>query len=345
MIKSKQHIIFKLAGVFSLILLVFVSSAQEPNFSQFISSPLTINPALCGSSDADWRVSSIVRRQWIGNVSPYSTQTISIDGKIKSFDDQRYFGLGGMVLAERVMDGMYKTNFLSLNASYHQPLDEKGNGLSASLGLVSGSMRLDMAALSFDQQLSSSGFDQALPTGETAIVGSSSHTSATAGILYTYDTDYSFLNLGLSGYRFVSSKRSLMNNPSPKIAPRYTAHADFGTIFSDNLSATFSALHLIQDGASITSLGAVVGFLFNPSDYAEDRVRMLNAGVYYRWNDAVSPYVGYIYDNFQVGISYDVNASSMKGAASNYKSVELSIIYKKFLPRSRKRIGRYHSPY
>jgi len=342
---SIQHIILKWAGIISLIFLVTASRAQEPNFSQFISSPLTINPALCGSSDADWRVSSIVRRQWIGNVSPYSTQTISIDGKIKNFDDQRYFALGGMVLAERVMDGMYKTNYLSLNASYHQPLDERGNGLSASLGLVSSSMRLDMGALSFDQQLSSTGFDQALPTGETAIVGSSSYTSATAGILYTYDTDYSFVNLGLSGYRFVSSKRSLMNNPSPRIAPRYTAHADFGTIFSDNLSATFSALHLVQDGMSVTSLGAVVGILLNPAEYAEDKVRMLNAGVYYRVNDAVSPYLGYIYDNFQLGISYDVNANATKGAASNYKSVELSFVYKKFLPRFRKRIGRYHSPY
>jgi type IX secretion system PorP/SprF family membrane protein len=342
---SILHIILKWAGVFSLVFLVSVSKAQEPNFSQFISSPLTINPALCGSSDADWRVSSIVRRQWIGNVSPYSTQTISIDGKIKNFDDQRYFALGGMVLAERVMDGLYKTNFLSLNASYHQPLDEKGNGLSASVGLVSGSMRLDMASLSFDQQLSSTGFDQALPTGETSIGGSSSHTSATAGILYTYDNDYSFVNVGLSGYRFVGSTRSLMNNPSQKLAPRYTAHADFGTTLSDNFSATFSALHLVQDGMSVTSLGTIFGFLFQADQYSEDRYKMINAGIFYRINDAIAPYLGYIHNNIQLGISYDVNASSTKGALSNYKSVELSIVYKKFLPKFRKRIGRYHSPY
>lgn len=339
------HIVFKRTGIILLILMLNNLQAQDPNFSQFISSPLSINPALSGSSDADWRVATVARRQWIGNVSPYSTQTISIDGRIKNIDDQRYIGIGGMLLAENAMDGVFKTNLINLNATYHQALDENGNGLTASLGVVSSNTRVDLAGLTFDQQLSNIGFDRALPTGETSIGRSTGFTSACAGLLYTYDTEYSFFNLGVSGYRFVSSNRSLLNDATIKTAPRYTVHADYGATLSDNFSATFSALYLKQDGLSVTSLGTIFGFMPQPGDYTENRVRMFNAGVFYRLNDAVSPYLGYIYDNFQFGLSYDVNVASGKGAAATYKSVELSFVYKKFLPQYRKRLGRYHSPY
>ena len=319
--------------------------AQEPNFSQFIVSPMSINPALTGSSDADWRTASNIRRQWIGSISPYSTQTISIDGKLKTLEGQSYFGLGGMVLAEKAMDGLYKSNFVNLNASYHQALDDSGNGISVALGVVNNSTRVDLGGLTFDQQLSSSGFNQTLPTAEMNLGNSTSFTSATAGLLYTYDTEFSFLNLGISGYRFIKTKRSLMNDPTKKISPRYSAHADFGTAINETISANFSALHLIQDGISVTSLGAIMGIQHGAGGFEENKVRMVNFGLYYRVNDAITPYVGYVFNGFQFGLSYDVSASSSKSGSVNYKSVELSFMYKKYLPAYRRKIGRYNSPY
>ena len=319
--------------------------AQEPNFSQFIVSPMSINPALTGSSDADWRTASNIRRQWIGSISPYSTQTISIDGKLKTLEGQSYFGLGGMVLAEKAMDGLYKSNFVNLNASYHQALDDNGNGISVALGVVNNSTRVDLGGLTFDQQLSSSGFNQTLPAAEMNLGNSTSFTSATAGLLYTYDTEFSFLNLGISGYRFIKTKRSLMNDPTKKISPRYSAHADFGTAINETISANFSALHLIQDGISVTSLGAIMGIQHGASGFEEKKVKMVNFGLYYRVNDAITPYVGYVFNGFQFGLSYDVSASSSKSGSVNYKSVELSFMYKKYLPAYRRKIGRYNSPY
>lgn len=334
-----------IVGFTILVSLPFALFAQEPNFSQFIASPLSINPALAGTSDADWRIVSNIRRQWIGTVSPYSTQTISIDGKLKNLNDQSYFGIGGMVLAQTALDGLYKSNFVNLNASYHQALDDNGNGISASLGVVNNNTRVDLGGLTFDQQLSSTGFNQALPSAETNIGNSTSFTSATAGLLYTYDNEFSFLNAGISGYRFVKTKRSLMSDPSKKISPRYTAHADFGTAINETINASFSALHMIQDGMSITSLGAIMGIQHGADGIGENKMRMINFGLYYRVNDAIAPYIGYVFNSFQFGLSYDVNASSTKSGAVSYKSVELSFMYKKYLPTYRRKISRYNSPY
>ncbi len=319
--------------------------AQEPNFSQFFASPLSVNPALAGSSDADWRAISNIRRQWIGNISPYSTQTISIDGKLKALENQSYFGIGGMLLSEKAMEGLYKSNFINLNASYHQALDDNGNGISVALGMVNNSTRVDLGGLTFDQQLSSTGFNQALPIAETNLGNSTSFTSATAGLLYTYDTEFSFLNVGISGYRFIKTKRSLLNDPTKKISPRYSAHADFGTAINELISANFSALHIIQDGMSITSLGAMMGIQHGEQSFEENKVRIFNLGLYYRLNDAITPYIGYVFNGFQFGLSYDVNASTSKTGSVNYKSVELSFLYKRYLPTYRRKIGRYNSPY
>jgi type IX secretion system PorP/SprF family membrane protein len=319
--------------------------AQEPNFSQFFASPLSINPALAGSSDADWRAVSNIRRQWIGNISPYSTQTISIDGKLKALDNQSYFGIGGMMLSEKAMEGLYKSNFININASYHQALDDNGNGISVALGMVNNSTRVDLGGLTFDQQLSSTGFNQALPIAETNLGNSTSFTSATAGLLYTYDNEFSFLNVGISGYRFIKTQRSLLDDPTNKISPRYTAHADFGTAINEIISANFSALHIIQDGMSITSLGAMMGIQHGEGSFEENKVRIVNLGLYYRLNDAITPYVGYVLNGFQFGLSYDVNASTSKTGAVNYKSVELSFMYKRYLPTYRRKIVRYNSPY
>lgn len=319
--------------------------AQEPSFSQFIASPLSINPALAGSSDADWRAVSNIRRQWLGNVTPYSTQTVSIDGKLKTLEGQSYFAVGGMLLSEKAMDGLYKSNFINLNATYHQSLDDNGNGISAALGVINNSTRVDLGGLTFDQQISSTGFNQALPITEMNLGNSTSFTSATAGLLYTHDTELSFLNVGISGYRFIKARRSLLNDSTKKISPRYSAHADFGTAINDIITANFSAFHLIQDGLSVTSLGATIGIQHGAGALEENKVRMINLGLYYRLNDAITPYVGYTFNAFQFGLSYDVNASSSKTGSVNYKSVELSFMYKKYLPTYRRKIGRFNSPY
>src|SRR4030095_6911454 len=54
-----------------IMLIIFVTAesfslhAQDPSFSQFFSSPLNINPALTANINADWRLISNYRDQWL----------------------------------------------------------------------------------------------------------------------------------------------------------------------------------------------------------------------------------------------------------------------------------------
>lgn len=320
------------------------ASAQDPNFSQFIASPLSINPALTSNGESSWRAMSNVRTQWVGIGSSYITQSLSVDGKLKKLDDDNYLGIGGMVIAEKAMDGIFKSTYININTAYHLSLDNKGNGLAVGLGYINNNTRIDFSQLSFDQQLSSIGFDRTLPAGEPSLSNATSFSSACAGIMYTYDNDNTFLNLGAAGYRFVKSNRSVLDDKTQYISPRYDIHADFGTALNERVNLNVSAVHMIQNGTSNTSIGTSFGLVQNSNDFNSEQLRMLNLGMFYKVGNAIIPYVGYNYNAFQFGFSYDVNVSSVKSGSMSARSFEISFMYRGF-SSSNLKTGRYHSPF
>ncbi|MES2620282.1 MAG: PorP/SprF family type IX secretion system membrane protein, partial [Bacteroidota bacterium] len=69
-------------AILALLLGAFSSNAQDIHFSQFYSSPLTLNPALTGNFNGFYRVSGIYRNQWPGLTTgkpAFSTPSVSVD--------------------------------------------------------------------------------------------------------------------------------------------------------------------------------------------------------------------------------------------------------------------------
>ena len=68
--------------IFSLLLLGLTGTAfaQDPNFSQFFASPLTLNPLFTGKFDGSFRVGGNQRNKWLSINNAFTTVTISIDG-------------------------------------------------------------------------------------------------------------------------------------------------------------------------------------------------------------------------------------------------------------------------
>ncbi|HYK55270.1 MAG TPA: type IX secretion system membrane protein PorP/SprF, partial [Flavisolibacter sp.] len=74
---------------------VLSSKAQDPNFSQFFASPLTLNPALTGKFDGAFRVAGNYRNQWPTINNAFTTATVSVDAGIlrNSIPDYDQFGV------------------------------------------------------------------------------------------------------------------------------------------------------------------------------------------------------------------------------------------------------------
>jgi hypothetical protein len=53
----------------------------------------------------------------------------------------------------------------------------------------------------------------------------------------------------------------------------------------------------------------------------------LYAGAWYRLGDALIPYMGIEVNHFRIGVSYDINTSTLRPASFSRGGTELSIIY------------------
>src|SRR5438552_16208662 len=145
--------------VLSLMILRSVR-AQDPNFSQFFSSPLNVNPALTARINSDWRVIANFRDQWIGPASTYATGTISYDTKVLQnkipnvHQEKNTLGVGAMLMYDYAMDGIMKSTYASTNLSYNIVL---ANGsvvhrLGAGFSATYGKRTVDFNRLTWEEQ-------------------------------------------------------------------------------------------------------------------------------------------------------------------------------------------------
>src|SRR5450432_204980 len=104
------------------------SRAQDPEFSQFFASPLTLNPALTGKFNGTIRVAGNYRNQWPAVNNAFITSTISVDGNIMTdrLPESDSWGIGIMAMTDKTASGILTSNFISLSTAYHKSLDEEG---------------------------------------------------------------------------------------------------------------------------------------------------------------------------------------------------------------------------
>ena len=99
--------------------------AQDIHYSQFFTSPISLNPAKTGLFNGDWRVGANYKNQWNSIPVPYNTGSVFCDisrGK-KRGDFIKKYGLGLFIAQDVAGDGNLSTTKIQLSAAYHQVLD------------------------------------------------------------------------------------------------------------------------------------------------------------------------------------------------------------------------------
>ena len=104
-------------------------SAQDPHFSQFFASPLTINPAFTGKFDGNYRIASNHRNQWPTINNAFITTTGSFDTKLlqKTLNENDSWGIGFTGYSDNHANGALKFNYASFSSAYHKGVDEDNN--------------------------------------------------------------------------------------------------------------------------------------------------------------------------------------------------------------------------
>lgn len=320
--------------------LVSVSTAQDPNFSQFFASPLTLNPALTGKFDGVYRVAGNYRNQWPTINNAFTTMTASVDfGIMKNgIPETDQFGVGIMAFSDKSGNGVLQNNNAAISVAYHKGLDENGyHQIGAGFQGVYLNKRLDVSKVYFEDQLTSSGF-----TGVTSESFSSQQVNLNyfdlnAGVFYNGTTNgYNNFYIGASMYHINRPKESFQKGDF-LLSARTTIQAGGKIPVGSYNYLHFAANHSMQAKAHNTMIGGAYAMNVNGD---EDNPTNVYLGTWIRFNDAIIPYIGLEFGEFHLGASYDVNTSSLKPASNVRGGGEISLIYiKKYVDPNAKKLN------
>jgi len=307
---------------------ITIANAQDPNFSQFFASPLTINPALTGSPNSDFRFFTNYRQQWIGNNTSYNTGTLSLDARL--FKDQleeknHVFGVGGFFMRDQSLNGYFKSTYASMNSSYSMAIDEYGvHNIGIGLAGIYGDRRLDFSQLTFSEQFGSEGFNTALPTGENSLASLKPYVSVASGLIYRFRGEETDIDFGVSGYHYNKPKQSFLSDSLGNYLPaRFVTHFNMDNYLSENFSLSTNAIFQTQARQSYLAAGVILNY----GSMDENVGKIFSVGLFLRSDDAIYPYVGLIVDRLQFGLTYDVVVSNLKTSSYTPRTFELSVIY------------------
>jgi type IX secretion system PorP/SprF family membrane protein len=300
--------------------------AQDPHFSQFFASPLTLNPAYAGKFNGDWRLTMNHRNQWPSIPKAYITTSASVDLGIakNKIPEGDILGVGISGLTDASANGQLKLNFGSAALSYHKALDEDGyNTIGAGFQATYSSMVIDEGKLTFEDMLRQNGFTGAR-TDFFQNGSQQGYFDMNAGLLFSGSSNgENNYYAGVSVYH-VNKPKVGFKNASYQLASRITLHGGGTVPISPELKFNGSFIYQNQAKSSEIVAGGALSYLLNGD---EDNPSNIFAGSWVRFGDAAIPYLGLETNGLRIGVSYDVNISSLKAATNSRGGSEFSLIY------------------
>lgn len=321
-----------LLGLSVSLLMSGAAMAQDVHFTQYFTSPLTLNPALTGLVPDDLRVAANVRSQWSSvSGSPYLTGTVSYDmallkGKLPEGDA---LGLGGMFLYDKSGSGGLTNTSTALSLAYHKGFGrDKLQHLSFGVQGVLVNKTINFQKLTFEDQFDPSTGTTIYNTNENFTNADLSYPDFNVGLMYSGQlSEHAKAYAGVSYYHVTQPVETFLND-NHQIHTRLSAYLGGSFDMNENTVLYASALYQSQASATEVLLGAAVGFIMNPGhDLEYERNTVLYLGGWYRHQDALAPYVAIEWSKMRIGLSYDVNISTFAPATRSNGAYELSLLF------------------
>ncbi|MCH8902569.1 MAG: PorP/SprF family type IX secretion system membrane protein [Bacteroidetes bacterium] len=304
-------------------------SAQDIHFSQFTASPLNINPAMTGVFNGDYRVIANYRNQW-GSVivNSFDTRALSADFSLfKGKMGKDFVGAGLSIFSDKAGASQYGTLQISGSLSYNKALNSFANQyLSMGIQMGYAQRSINFSNLQFGSQYDGQQFDPNITSGEGFGSGYS-FLDFSSGLLWYY-----FINSRLNVYSGVSlahinrPNQSFFSNTSDRLYSRIAVQAGSEIKTNSNFSYLPAVLLLRQGPSQEIDLGT----------YVKYEVDAAKATAFYvgAWGRLASPFADALmfstkidYRGFSLGISYDVNVSSLNVATNKRGGPELALTY------------------
>jgi type IX secretion system PorP/SprF family membrane protein len=306
----------------------YLLSAQDQHFSQFMSSPLNLNPATTGFFYGTLRLALNGKSQWQSVTRPYQTMSFALDmSPFKRRYHRDAFGLGLLVNADVAGDSKFSTTSPALSFSYITSLSRQSNHL-LSIGIQTAWIfrSINYNALYFDNQYNGSYYDPDQGNNEEFGLKNYRYFDLGAGIHYFFQMSHEkSLYAGLSVFHLGGPSLSFMGDDDIRLDKKWSIYTGGQFNVSSNIDLLPQFLFVTQGPYREVLMGCQAKYMQNR--YSQwDYISMI-AGIYYRNKDAMIFMAGFDYKQLIFGLSYDMNVSKLRPASYYRGGLEFSLTY------------------
>lgn len=306
----------------------FGASAQDIHYSQVGNSPLNLNPALTGAFSGDHRLVGNFRNQWQSVPVPYTQIAAAWDWRLSNKKGKQLpWAVGAIFNYDQQGDAELSLSQLGLNGSYSIRLaKDKNHFVTLGANLTFNQRSFSPEGLLFaDQYNIKEGITQE-PTKEVFTNTKTGFAAYGGGanLRLKSDKKRSKLDIGIGAFHLNEPKHNFEDDVEENLSKRWSAYG-MGTMeLADKFDLLIHTMGQFQGENQEMVIGAAGLFHLNQTKTQELAIQ---AGIGYRIDDALIPWVGLHYQNWQFHLSYDINTSSLKQVSSRRGGPELSVIY------------------
>ncbi len=313
----------KLIFLISLLFCTTVFS-QDVHFSQFFHSPIFQNPANTGLFNGDYRGVFNQRTQWRSITDPFNTWALALDGKNINRINNLHAGL--MIFKDAAGISPLTTVSITPSGAYtiYQNADSSGF-FNVGLQISFTQKTIDFSRLQFDNQYTGSVFDPSLGTGENFNNDRTSYLDFHTGGTWNHKYSDEFIyKVGFALFHVASPKESFLGDGNVNLDRRFLLHAEGMYQFNSE----WSAVPAIQWQSQGTYQELLIGGMAKRTLLDKFGLyRALYLGAFARTRDAAYIVGAMDYDQWKIGVSYDINLSDLQQVSRNRGGFEFSLIY------------------
>lgn len=303
----------------SVVVLPFSLKAQDFHYSQYYAAPLTLNPALTGQFNGQYRANLNYRSQWTSIGNPYHTAHAAFDLPLSD-----KWSLGASILDQNAAGGAYNSLQAVVSASYDIALGvDKYNHLLLGIGAGINNRSFDPSRITFGDQYNIVTASVAGPSAEVFDKTSKLVPEVNAGLLFYDGNPFRTVNyfVGATAFHLPEFNQNAVANTTSPLYRRYLVHGGVRIKATRALEVIPQAMGMYQNNAREIIPSLALQY------HLPDADAFLIGGASYRIDDAIVPYAGIQYKEYSLGLSYDITLSDLNAANNSRGGLEISLIY------------------